>query len=76
MSEKTNSNITHTESSFINKRKLQIYAQSWVPNNPKAIIFILHGLGEYSGRYTSIAHFFADNGYGVFALDHEGHGKK
>lgn len=51
------------------------YWQSWEPKQIKAIIFVIHGMGEHSGRYAEIAAFFNQFNYVVCAMDHYGHGK-
>jgi acylglycerol lipase len=52
-----------------------IFIRSWEIENPSANLFITHGLGEHSGRYTHLAEHFNQLGYNVFAHDHQGHGK-
>lgn len=42
---------------------------------PKALIFIFHGMFSESNDTSHIAKFFYENGYAVFALDQEGHGR-
>lgn len=51
------------------------FYRSWLPENMDKIIIIFHGLGEHSGRYAHVAEYFNQHGYGVFVLDHIGHGK-
>jgi acylglycerol lipase len=54
----------------------RIYYQSWLPDAaPKAILLIVHGLAEHSGRYANVVGHFVPRGYAVFGLDHVGHGK-
>jgi lysophospholipase len=55
-----------------------IFTQHWLPNNgaiPRANIVIAHGIGEHSDRYIHVAERLVKRGYGVFALDHRGHGR-
>lgn len=55
---------------------LGLFGQSWEPDEkPKAVINIIHGFGEYSGRFSNWAKRFVDKGYAVFAIDYRGHGK-
>lgn len=55
---------------------LAIYHQSWLPDGePRAVVLLLHGLGEHSGRYRHVAAALAGAGYAVHALDHRGHGQ-
>ena len=44
------------------------------PENPKAIIQILHGMCEFKERYEEFMQFFARHGYLVVCHDHRGHG--
>ena len=54
----------------------KLYWQKWLPETePKAIIMLVHGYAEHSGRYTHVAQHLTDKGYGVYALDHWGHGQ-
>jgi len=54
-----------------------IFGQSWIPESePHAVIALIHGLGEHSGRYgTHFAEHFTNKGVAVFAIDLPGHGK-
>ena len=48
----------------------------WEPKeNPKAVINLVHGFGEYSERYEHWALRFNELGYVVHAIDNRGHGK-
>ena len=48
----------------------------WEPKeNPKAIINLVHGIGEYSERYDNWAMRFTEKGFLVHAIDYRGHGK-
>eukprot|EP00732_Lithocolla_globosa_P005610 Lithocolla_globosa_v1_NODE_5898_length_1168_cov_76.185085.p1 type:complete len:310 gc:universal NODE_5898_length_1168_cov_76.185085:64-993(+) len=62
---------------FTNKRNVQIYRHAWKVENPKGVVFLVHGFGEHCLRlgYKDflIAHL-NKAGYSVFAHDHEGHG--
>ena len=52
----------------------KIFVRNWSVDEPKAIVQIVHGMNEHSERYHEFARFLNDNGYGVFATDHRGHG--
>jgi alpha-beta hydrolase superfamily lysophospholipase len=68
--------MVHTEGTFTAGDGLTIYRQTWLPDgDPKAVVLLLHGLAEHSGRYTHVATALTDAGYAVHALDHRGHGK-
>lgn len=48
----------------------------WQPADyPKAVIILVHGIGEYSGRYHHVADYFQQRGFVVFTLDLRGHGR-
>lgn len=68
--------MKHTEGRFKGVRGLNFYYQGWLPDGEvKAVLFIVHGLGEYCGRYTNVIERFVPLGYAVYGLDHIGHGK-
>ncbi|MGL4608291.1 MAG: lysophospholipase [Trueperaceae bacterium] len=54
---------------------LQLYTQSWLPDSPKAVVILSHGYAEHSSRYQHLANHLVRNGFGVYALDHRGHGR-
>lgn len=54
----------------------KLYWQKWLPDgNPKALILLVHGYAEHSGRYQHFAEHCVGKGYAVYAVDHWGHGK-
>ncbi|MFC1865898.1 alpha/beta hydrolase [Chloroflexota bacterium] len=60
---------------FKGQEGFNLYFQGWLPpENPWAIIFLVHGLAEHSGRYAGTAAFLQKQGYAVFCLNHQGHG--
>ena len=48
--------------------------KSQEPESPKALLLIIHGVGEHSGRYQHFADALCPSGYAVRAFDHRGHG--
>jgi acylglycerol lipase len=54
---------------------LQLYTQTWLPDNPKAVVILSHGYAEHSSRYHHFASYLVENGFAVYALDHRGHGR-
>ena len=68
--------MNHIEGNFKSIRDLNIYYQAWLPDGDvKAVLLIVHGLGEYCGRYMNVVNHFVPLGYAVYGLDHIGHGK-
>lgn len=70
--------MEHHDGSFQGRQNLKIYRQAWLPENkkpPKAVVVLVHGLGEHSGRYAHVAAMLVAAGCAVYALDHRGHGR-
>ncbi len=55
---------------------LRLFERSWSPNGePRAVVAILHGGGEHSGRYGHVAERLTAAGYRVDAFDQRSHGR-
>jgi acylglycerol lipase len=68
--------MRHEEGFFQGVRGIRIYHQCWLPEGePKAVLLIVHGLGEHSGRYRNVVDHLVPAGYALYGLDHVGHGK-
>jgi acylglycerol lipase len=68
--------MKHVEFEWQTRDDLQLYAQAWQPEaDPEAVICLVHGLGEHSGRYAHVAAFLSQAGYALLAFDLRGHGK-
>ena len=68
--------MKHNEFKFQAADKLQIYAQEWKPDSESAaVICLIHGKGEHSGRYSHLASVLTGAGYTLLAFDLRGHGK-
>ena len=62
--------------SLITSDGLNLHLCHWLPQaDPKAIVLIVHGYGEHIARYEHVAEALVEAGYGVYGLDHRGHGK-
>ena len=42
---------------------------------PRAVVQLLHGVGEHSGRYVALIDALTSAGYTVYAGDLRGHGR-
>ena len=63
-------------SKFEGSDGLSFYVHGWESDvQPKAVVVLVHGLGEHSGRYMNVVNHFVPKGYAVYALNHIGHGK-
>jgi len=68
--------MRHTEFTFRGTGGLELYGQSWSPDAPpRAVLAIVHGIGEHSGRYMNVVDDFVPRGYAVYGFDHRGHGR-
>jgi len=68
--------MEHKEGRFTGYKNLGLYYQYWLPDkSPKAILLVVNGMAEHSGRYTNLVDYFVPKGYGVYGHDHRGHGK-
>lgn len=52
-----------------------IRGYSWEMDDPDKVICIVHGIGEYGGRFDRVAERFRADNMAVFALDLRGHGE-
>ncbi|PXX97900.1 lysophospholipase [Marinifilum breve] len=53
----------------------QLFAQEFLPDNDvKAVIVLVHGIGEHSSRYHHWAEKFVSKGIAIFTYDQRGHG--
>ncbi len=68
--------MNHKEGTFKNDNGIDIYYQCWLPEEEeKAVILVVHGLGEHCGRYMNLVNYLTPQGFAVCGLDHQGHGK-
>jgi alpha-beta hydrolase superfamily lysophospholipase len=42
---------------------------------PRAVVQLVHGLGEHAGRYSTLIEALTADGFAVYANDHRGHGR-
>lgn len=54
---------------------VEITFYEWPVAKPKAVIQLVHGLGEHARRYDHVAAELNRHGYSVYADDHRGHGQ-
>jgi len=51
--------MKYLEGRFIGHKNLSLYYQGWLPaNEPKAVLLVVHGLAEHSGRYMNVVNHF------------------
>ncbi|MFT4028967.1 MAG: alpha/beta hydrolase [Protaetiibacter sp.] len=68
------SDTTRTSHSYVDAHGVTIHYYVWRAEAPRAVVQLLHGLGEYATRYERFAQALVAAGYTVYADDHRGHG--
>ncbi len=54
---------------------IDIYGCEWPVKEARAVVGIIHGLGEHCHRYDPLADYFRSQGYGVVGYDQPGYGR-
>jgi alpha-beta hydrolase superfamily lysophospholipase len=68
--------MKHSEGNFSGANGQNLYYQSWrADKNEKAIIVLVHGFGEHSGRFMNLVNHMVPLGYSIYSFDHRGHGR-
>lgn len=52
-----------------------IHLRHWPSDSPRAVILLVHGLGEHIGRYEHLARFFNEHHIALLGFDQRGHGR-
>jgi alpha-beta hydrolase superfamily lysophospholipase len=71
-------NVKYDEEFIVNPRGTKLFTCRWIPINqePNALIFLCHGYAmECSITMYSVGMRLANEGYAVYGIDYEGHGK-
>ena len=61
--------------SFKDSHGVDIVFWEWPVADPKAVVQLVHGVGEHARRYDHVAKKLNSLGYAVYADDHRGHGQ-
>jgi alpha-beta hydrolase superfamily lysophospholipase len=68
--------MDHHEGTFHGQDGVELYYQRWRPErSPRAVLAIVHGFGEHSGRYRNVVDWFVPRGYAVYGFDLRGMGR-
>ena len=51
----------------------KLYYKKDIPDHPKAVVVIVHGLCEHLGRYDYLAQKLIDKNFSVYRFNHRGH---
>jgi alpha-beta hydrolase superfamily lysophospholipase len=63
------------EGTLASRDGVRLAWRAWTVPSPKAVLAIVHGLGEHSGRYAGLAEAMAGRGFDCFAVDLRGMGR-
>lgn len=66
--------VHHSSGTTTTSDGLDLFWQSWRPDQPLGLMVLIHGLAEHSGRYAATAVHFAQHGWAIYACDLRGHG--
>lgn len=68
--------IHHSSSTFPGVGDTALYQQCWTPvDPPRAVVALVHGVGEHSGRYGALVRHLVPHGFALCGFDHRGHGR-
>jgi acylglycerol lipase len=69
--------MKHQELGWKSRDGIDLFAQVWEPPvvSPRAVVCLVHGLGEHSSRYAHVAEAFGKEGFILFGFDQRGHGR-
>ena len=68
--------MAHQRDAFKTVDGLRLYENRWLPDgDPAAVLIVVHGFTEHSGRYAQAAERLNQGGYAVVAMDLRGHGR-
>jgi acylglycerol lipase len=74
-SEKVMSYIYYDEEILESTDNFNLYSQSWRSTNSVAVVVVVHGYAEHSGRYQWAALKLVDRGFAFYTFDLRGHGR-
>jgi len=67
--------MTETIGTYTTADGAELFTRSWMIDDPRYDVLIVHGLGEHSGRWAVPAEYLNDHGANVYSYDLRGHGR-
>lgn len=69
--------MKHFEDKWQDEEGITFFLRGWKPENgnPKALVVLVHGLGEHTARYAHVGKALTRAGYALVGFDLRGHGK-
>ena len=64
------------QGTFTGADGVELFSACWRPlGEPRAVVALVHGIGEHSGRYPALVTRLTAAGFAVCGFDHRGHGQ-
>jgi alpha-beta hydrolase superfamily lysophospholipase len=67
--------VVSNESWLASNSGSRLFIRTWAAERPDAVIVLVHGLGDHSGRFEPVAQTFCRANFSVIGFDALGHGK-
>lgn len=67
--------LEEVNDTLIARDGLKLFYWQYKPAAERARLVIAHGVGEHSGRYRNVVDTLTPHGFGVWGIDHRGHGR-
>ena len=60
----------HSTNLIAGKNNVSLFCQNWRPEcSPKAVLTLVHGLGEHSDRYANLVPYLVGQSYWIYSYD-------
>jgi alpha-beta hydrolase superfamily lysophospholipase len=67
--------LVREEATLKNRAGMNLFERRWLPlDAPRAVVILVHGYAEHTGRYDHVGAWLAERGYAVRGFDLRGHG--
>ena len=68
--------MKNMQGNFRGSGGMDLFFQAWLPKGkPRAVLAIVHGAGDHSGRYERVVTPLVDSGFACYAYDMRGYGR-
>jgi len=67
--------MMHSKFQIDRENGVSLSCHCWLPEKSKAIVLIIHGIGEHAARYSRVAGELNKAGFAVYSFDMRGHGE-
>jgi alpha-beta hydrolase superfamily lysophospholipase len=67
--------MNEIQGTFLTSDSTELFTRSWLLDDPRYEVLLVHGLGEHSGRWTEPMSHLTARGASVYTYDLRGHGR-